>query len=547
MKVSDLFVRCLENEGVEVIFGLGGEENLDLLDSIRASKIKYIPVRHEQAAGFMAATQGRLTGKVGVCLSTLGPGATNFLTAAAYAKLGGMPMLMITGQKPIRNRVQGNFQVLDMVGTLDKVTKFTTQISHPELVASTIRQAFRIATSERPGPVHLELPKDVATELVDDEPYQVTYSRRPVAESKGVQRAVELISKAKHPLLLIGAGANRKLTSNTLTKLIKKFHLPFFETQMGKGVLDERLPEHLGTAALLQNDFIHCAVEYSDLIVNIGHDHDEKPPFIMKRNQKVIHINFSATDISSVYCPTVEVVGDIANTIWQIDQLLTPQDTWDFNYFYKVKNALDVHLKVNANASTFPPKPQRIVSDVRQCMPENGIVCLDNGMFKLWFARYYPTYSPNTLLLDNALATMGAGLPSAIAAKLLNPDLPVIAVTGDGGFMMNSQELETAVRLKLNLVVIIINDEGLGMIRWEQAEKEFVPFGLEHNNPDFVKYAQSYSAHGHRVGATDELLPLLNKTLRTPGVHVIDLPVDYSENLKVFSKKGYADSCPAPR
>lgn len=544
MKASDLLVKALEAEGVEYIFGIPGEENLDLLESLRNSSIKLIVTRHEQAAGFMAATYGRLTGKTGVCLSTLGPGATNFVTAAAYAQLGAMPIIMITGQKPIKKSKQGHFQIADVVGMMRPLTKFAKQIVSAHSIPSTIREAFRVAEEERPGAVHLELPEDIAAEETDVALLPINRARRAVAEEKAITQAVAMIAAAKHPLILVGAGANRKLVSKMLTEFIGKTGIPFFSTQMGKGVIDERHPLYLGTAALSANDYLHCAIDRADLIINVGHDVVEKPPFIMKPGgTRVIHLNFLSAKVDEVYFPSLEVVGDIGNALWQIKEQLEPQKHWDFAYFQKVKEQLDAHLQRDMSDNRFPIIPQRIVADVRATMPSDGILTLDNGMYKLWFARYYPAHERNTILLDNALATMGAGLPSAIAAALLYPKKKVITVCGDGGFMMNSQELETAVRLGLNLTVIILNDSGYGMIKWKQAASGFDSFGLDFQNPDFVKYAEAYGAHGYRVATTPELNELLKKTITTPGVHIIDVPIDYSENDRVLTRELKEKSC----
>lgn len=544
MKASDLLVKALEAEGVEYIFGIPGEENLDLLESLRNSNIRLIITRHEQAAGFMAATYGRLTGRAGVCLSTLGPGATNFVTAAAYAQLGAMPMIMITGQKPIKKSKQGHFQIVDVVGMMKPLTKFAKQIVSAHAIPSTVREAFRVADEERPGAVHLELPEDIAAEETEATVLPINRTRRAVAEAKAIAQAVHMISAAKHPLILVGAGANRKLVSKTLGEFITKTGIPFFTTQMGKGVIDERHPLYLGTAALSANDFLHCAIERADLIINVGHDVVEKPPFIMKPDgAKVIHLNFLSAKVDEVYFPTLEVIGDIGNALWQITEQLQPQSHWDFAYFQKVKAQLDAHLQRDVADERFPIIPQRIVAEVRAALPSDGILTLDNGMYKLWFARYYPAYERNTILLDNALATMGAGLPSAMAAALLNRDKKIIAVCGDGGFMMNSQELETAVRLGLNITVLILNDSGYGMIKWKQDAGGFSSFGLDFGNPDFVKYAEAYGAHGHRVTQTNELRALLQKTLTTPGVHLIDVPIDYSENERILTSELQSKTC----
>jgi len=539
MKASDLFVKALENEGVEYIFGLPGEENLDLLESLRKSKIKFIVARHEQAAGFMAATYGRLTGKAGVALSTLGPGATNFVTAAAYAQLGGMPALFITGQKPIKKSKQGHFQIVATSDILRPVTKYTKVIISADAVAARVREAFRLAQGERPGAVHLELPEDIASDETEAKPFNISKGRRPVAEEKAITKAVGMIEAAKSPLILVGAGANRNLISKMLSQFIDESGIPFFNTQMGKGVVNENHPLYIGTAALSADDFVHCAIAAADLIINVGHDVIEKPPFFMDKTgrQKVIHINYLSAAVDEIYFPQLEVTGDIANALWQIKQRLKKQTRWNFKYFLGLKDKLDAHLREKADSDSFPVYPQRLVRDVREILSADDIVTLDNGMYKLWFARNYRAEAPNTLLLDNALATMGAGLPSAIAAGLVYPRKKILAVAGDGGFMMNSQELETAVREKIDLVVLIVNDGGYGMIKWKQAGMGFRSFGLNYKNPDFVKYAESYGAKGHRVARARDLQKYLGQSFAAGGVHLIDVPIDYAENKKVFDEE----------
>ena len=537
MKASDLFVKALEAEGVEYIFGIPGEENLDFLDSLRNSKIRLILTRHEQAAGFMAATYGRLTGRAGVCLSTLGPGATNFVTAAAYGQLGALPMLMITGQKPIKTSKQGKFQIVDVVEMMKPLTKYTQQIVGGDNIPSRVHEAFRLAEEERPGATHLELPEDIARDETDADLLPKRHVRRPIAEQKSIHQAVEALQKAKHPLLLIGAGANRKQTARMLRDFVDEFQIPFFSTQMGKGVLDERDPLFLGNAALSDGDFLHRAIAHSDLILNVGHDVVEKPPFFMHVDdgRTVIHVNFRTAEVDPVYFPQVEVVGDIANSVWQIKQALTAQEHWDFNYFLQIRERVEAHLLEGADDPRFPIYPQRLVADIRKVMPDDGIIALDNGVYKIWFARNYRAHLPNTVLLDNALATMGAGLPSAMAAQIVFPERRVMAICGDGGFLMNSAEMETAVRLKLNLIVLILRDNSYGMIKWKQSNMGFPNWGLDFGNPDFVKYAESYGAHGHRVASAEGLAPLLEQCYQAGGVHLVEAPVDYSENDRILN------------
>ncbi|QCU72602.1 acetolactate synthase large subunit [Luteimonas yindakuii] len=536
-KASDLFVSALQAHGVKYVFGIPGEENLDLLESLRKSDIRLVLTRHEQAAGFMAATVGRLTGRAGVCLSTLGPGATNLVTAAAYAQLGAMPMFMVTGQKPIRSSRQGHFQIVDVVDMMRPLTKYTRQIVSADSIPARVREALRCAEQERPGAVHLELPQDIAGDDSDARLIPESHSRRPVAEDKTIRRAADAIAQAKHPLLMVGAGANRKTTSRMLRRFIDRLGIPFFSTQMGKGVIDETHPLWLGTAALSDGDFVHRAIDASDCIVNIGHDVIEKPPFFMREGRRtVIHVNHSGAVVDPVYFPQVEVVGDIANSVWQLAEAIGPQPHWDFAFFDRVRVALQAQLRERADDDRFPMASQRLVADVAAAMGPQDITCLDNGLYKLWFARNFRCRAPNTLLLDNALATMGAGLPSAIAARMVHPQRRVLAVAGDGGFMMNSQELETAVRLGLDLTVLVLRDDAYGMIRWKQAHEDYPEYGMALGNPDFVKYAESYGARGHRPASAAEFAPMLREALDTPGVDVIEVAIDYTDDDRILNE-----------
>jgi len=535
-KGSDLLVTALENEGVDRIYALPGEENLDVLESLRHSKIELVLTRHEQAAAFMAATQGRLTGRPGVCLSTLGPGALNFTTAAAYADLGAMPMLMITGQKAIKSARQARFQIVDIVGAMRPLTKMTRQIVAAASIPAIVRDAFRVAVEERPGPVHLELPEDIAAEEADAAlllPHPVD---RPVAPASALERTVAMILEAKRPLIMIGAAGNRPRLVDALSDFVRRTGISFFNTQMGKGAVTGGSNLYLGTAALSERDYVHDAIDRADLIIAIGHDTVEKPPFLMGKaagGPKVIHVGFVSANVEEVFYPDAELIGDIGASVSALADRLDGRLSPDPDVAALRKDIL-ARINERAEDDRFPVIPQRLVHDVRAVMPEDGIVCLDNGMYKIWFARNYRTHVANTLLLDNALATMGAGLPSAIAAKLLNPKRRVMALCGDGGFMMNSQEMETAVRLKLDLVVVIVEDSAYGMIRWKQAVDHFPDFGMTFGNPDFVAYARSYGGHGHRIASAAELVPTLEAAFAAGGVHLVAVPIDYSENTRVL-------------
>ena len=535
MKASDLFVKALENEGVEYIFGIPGEENLDLLESLRSSsKIKLILTRHEQGAAFMAATYGRLTGKAGVCMATLGPGATNFTTPAAYSFLGGFPLVMITGQKPIKKSKQGQFQIVDVVQLFDPICKMTKQIVNGNTIPSIVREAFRVSEEEKPGPVLLELPEDIAAEKVEltdlIPPHKRFYA---VAGEQIILKTADLIKSSKKPLILLGAGANRKEARRAISDFIKKTKIPFCNTQMGKGSVDESSDYFLGTAALSDKDYLHDYIRAADLIINIGHDVVEKPPFFMEHGgASVIHINYKSAQVDQVYFPQVEVIGDIALSMDALADCFALDTSFALDKFYQVRDLVRNMTTASLEETPFPPKPQHLVAQIRQSMGYHDIITLDNGVYKIWFARNYPAFQPNTILLDNALATMGAGLPSAMTAAMLYPNRKVMAICGDGGFMMNSQELETAVRLKLNLVVLILNDSSYGMIRWKQAGMGFKDWGLEYDNPDFSMYAKSYGVTPHKIHENDSLPLVIDEAFNAGGVHLIDLPVDYTDNVK---------------
>ncbi len=535
MNGAELLVSALENEGVQQIFGVPGEENLDLVEALRRSVIKLVLTRHEQAAAFMAATHGRLTGRAGVCLSTLGPGALNLTTGAAYALLGAMPMIMITGQKGILSRKQARFQVVDIVSTMTPLTKMAHQIVSAATIPSIVREAFRIAQEERPGPVHLELPEDIAGAAVPAIPPVPAHPiDRPIASRAALDRAVELILKAERPLVMLGAAASRPHLAEPLSDFVMRLQIPFFNTQMGKGSVAGGSGLYMGTAALSERDYVHWAIDRADLIIAIGHDTVEKPPFLMgPKGPIVLHVGYLPATVEEVYFPHAELVGDVGPSLGlladRLEGSLAKAGT-----LLELRGEILARIADRAEESRYPLTPQRLVHDVRQVMPEDGIVCLDNGMYKIWFARNYRTRVANTLLLDNALATMGAGLPSAIMAAVLNPKRRVLAVCGDGGFMMNSQELETAVRLGLDLVVLIVQDNAYGMIRWKQATDGYPDFGMTFGNPDFVAYARAYGVNGSRVEGADDLAPMLETAFARGGVQLVTVPVDYSENMRVL-------------
>ncbi|MES1925258.1 acetolactate synthase large subunit [Salinisphaera sp. T31B1] len=532
MKASDLFVRCLEEEGVEYVFGVPGEENLDVIESLRNSRIQLIVTRHEQHAAFMAATYGRLTGRAGVCLSTLGPGATNLLTGIAYAQLGGMPLLAITGQKAIRDNRQGRFQLIDVVDTFRPVTKWNSSLTDSGVIPRSIRHAFKVAESERPGAVHLELPEDIAGEEIEPSRPQARVSlRRPNADEQATEQAANMIRAARQPIIIYSSGANRKRITEQLQSFVEATGLFAIGTQMGKGVLADDHPQSLFCMGIHNHDYVHSAIDEADLVITLGYDVVEYPPAVWNadKDKPIMHIDFVPAEPDEWYSPAHEVIGDISNTLVNLRQRLAGH-RFDTTRLARLRTFVDERLHRGEYEYSYPPTPQRIVNQVRGVMGREDIISLDNGIYKIWFARMYPAYAHNTVLLDNALASMGAGLAAAMAAKMVHGTRRVMAICGDGGFMMNSQDLETAVRLKLDLVILLLRDDGYGFIRWKQAGAGFEDFGMSFGNPDFVAYARAYGATGLRVAEGDRLGDVFEHAYAQGGVVLVDCPIDYGPN-----------------
>lgn len=524
-KASDIFIEALVAEGVTHVFGVPGEENLDFLDSLQKSDIKLILTRNEQTAVFMAANFGRFTGSPGVALSTLGPGATNLMTGVGYAQLNGLPVIVITGQKPIKKSKQGEFQVIDVVAMMRPLTKFAKQIPSADRVPSLVRHAFKVAVTERPGVVHLELPEDIARDMTTASVVPPTSVRRPVVEDKAYQSLVDVLHAAKQPVVLIGAGANRKRVTKYLTQFIKTYNIPFFTSQMGKGVIDERLTQYLGTAAVSDGDDVHTLVSQADVIIAVGHDTIEKPANFISdsnRTQKLVHVNFYEATIDDVYAPDLEVIGDIGNLFWRLCDGKY-EFAWRHNALAQEKKEL-TGTQHEENIT-----PDMLITTLRDSLADGDVVALDNGWYKLWFARNYKTYAPNTLLLDNTFATMGAGLASGMVAKYLHPEKNVVVVTGDGGLLMNLGDLETAVRLGLNLTVIVLNNQAYGMIKEKQKAMGLTEFGLDFTNPDFPKLAESFGATGLRIANASSLSSICKEALDTRGVTLVEVPIFYPQ------------------
>ena len=536
MKAAELFVKQLEEEGVEYIFGLPGEENLDLLEALRQSKIKTIITRHEQAAAFMAATYGRLTGKAGVALSTLGPGATNLVTGIAHAQLVGAPLITISGQKAIKENWQARFQLIDVISLMNPITKKATSIIDPATIPTVIRRAFKLAEEERPGAVHIELPEDVASMETNAVIQKREESARPWPDHKAILKAAKLINRAKNPLIIISSGANRKNIGRSLHKFIDKTGIYAVHTQMGKGVIPDACPCSLFATGMHRRDYVNCGIDAADLIITIGYNIVEYPPYIWNKllDKKIVNLDFIPAEPDRYFNPDLEVVGDISRSLEMLKEKISRRE---FPVFKKTRELIETKI-MKEEVKKFPLPPAEIVHTIRKALSmEDDIIALDNGIYKLWFSRMYKAYAPNTFILDNALATMGAGLPAAIAAKLINPDKKVVAVVGDGGFMMNSQELETALRYGIKLVVVIIRDDAYGFIKWKQKNMKLPDFAMDIKNPDFKKYAESYGAVGLKVTRAGQFEELLKQALDSNKLTVIDVPVDYSVNYEVFSKE----------
>ncbi len=539
INTAELLVRCLENEGVEYVFGLPGEENLHVLQALKYSSIKFITTRHEQGAAFMADVYGRLTGKAGVCLSTLGPGATNLMTGVADANLDGAPLVAITGQVGTDRMHIESHQYLDLVAMFDPVTKWNAQIVRPSITPELVRRAFKIAQSEKPGAVHIDVPENIAAMPVTGEPLNKDAREKTYASFRSIGKAAVAISKAKNPLILVGNGAIRANASETLTEFATRLNIPVVNSFMGKGMIPYTHPLSLWTVGLQQRDRVSCAFDEADLIIAIGYDLIEYSPKKWNPEGKIpiIHIGAITAEIDSSYIPLVEVVGDISDSLSEImkqaDRAGKPTP-----HAAELRTDIRADYEYYANDNEFPIKPQKLIYDLRQVMGPEDIVISDVGAHKMWMARHYHCDRPNTCIISNGFAAMGIALPGAIAAKLVYPDRNIVAVTGDGGFMMNCQELETALRVGTPFVTLIFNDGGYGLIEWKQqnqfGESAFVHF----TNPDFVKFAESMGLKGYRINSVADLIPTLKEAMAQDVPTVIDCPVDYGENLRFTQKAG---------
>lgn len=539
MNTAELLIQCLENEGVEYIFGLPGEENLAILAALKKSSIQFITTRHEQGAAFMADVYGRLTGKAGVCLSTLGPGATNLMTGVADANLDRAPLVAITGQVGTDRMHIESHQYLDLVSMFAPVTKWNAQIVRPSNTPEIVRKAFKLAQTEKPGAVHIDLPENIAAMSVEGYPLKRDSREKTYASLHSVQQAAVAISQATNPLILVGNGVIRDKASQAVTEFATQLNIPVTNTFMGKGVIPYTHPLALWTMGLQQRDYISCGFDSADLVIAVGYDLVEYSPKRWNPDGQVpiIHIGQTPAEIDSSYIPRVEVVGDISDSLTEILKRANRQGR-PAPRSLELREDIRSDYEQYANDNGFPVKPQKLIYDLRQVMGAEDIVISDVGAHKMWMARNYHGASPNTCIISNGFAAMGIAIPGAIAAKLVHPSRNVVAVTGDGGFMMNSQELETALRVGTAFVTIIFNDGGYGLIEWKQlnqyGESAFVHF----TNPDFVRLAESMGLKGYRVEKTEDFIPTLQEALQQDVPVVIDCPVDYRENLLFTQKSG---------
>lgn len=539
MKASDVFVQNLIDNWVEIIYWVPWEENLDLIDAVRKSwKIELILTRNEQTAVFMAATYWRFTWHPGVAIATLWPWATNMITWVAYAQLWGFPVIVITWQKPIRKSKQWLFQIVDVVSMMKPLTKYSTQIVSWYRIPHTINNAFRIASWERPGAVCIELPEDIAREELDIKDWKIHLDkiRRPIVDEKSILKLKEELENSKSPIILVWAWANRKKITKYLTHFIEKYNIPFFTSQMWKWVVDEWLSQYLWTAALSSWDYIHEAVEKSDLILSVWYDPIEKPThFIGEWWTRTIHINFYESNIDPVYEPNLEIIWDIWSTFWQLSGIEINSSNWNFDDIYNIKNNYFNKIQQNIDEEDMWNNimwPRKLVSDTRKVLKNDDILALDNGLYKVWFARNYNCYHPNTLLLDNALATMWAWVASWMEAKRLNPEKNVVVITWDGWLVMNLWDLETVVRLWLDLTIVVLNNSSYWMIKWKQVGSNLPMWWMDFWNPDFVKLAESFWWKWYRVDNKNDYEKTLELANKEKWLKIIDLLFEYPKDIK---------------
>jgi acetolactate synthase-1/2/3 large subunit len=532
MTAAELLVKCLENEGVEYIFGVPGEENIDVMDALLDSPITFVTTRHEQGAAFMADVYGRLTGKAGVCLATLGPGATNLITGVADANMDRAPLVAIAGQGSTARLHKESHQILDLVSMFRPITKYATQVLTPDIVPEIVRKAFKVAQTEKPGCSFIDFPENIAEMKVEGKPIAVQSAYNPTPPDKKIEEAAKLIAAAKFPVILAGNGVVRQGATESLRSFVDLLRIPVANTFMAKGLIPFTDELFLGTIGLKARDIPWFAFEKSDCVICVGYDMVEYHPDMWnpKADKTIIHIDAHPAEVDACYRVATGVLGDIGESLRGIALRTKPRAD---NPFKAVRKAVIEDRAQYADDLGFPVKPQKILWDLRQALGPSDIVISDVGAHKMWTSRMYKAEQPNTCIISNGFASMGIGVPGALAAKLAYPDRKVVTVTGDAGFLMNSQEIETALRMKTPFVILIWNDSEYGLITWHQLRHFGRPSHIEFKNPDFVKYAESFGAKGYRIEKTADLLPTLKKALADDVVAIIDCPVDYSENMKL--------------
>ncbi|WP_154028518.1 acetolactate synthase large subunit [Olsenella uli] len=538
MSTAEVLVECLKAEGVKIVFGIPGEENLDLMFALKHSDIRFIPTRHEQGAAFMADVYGRLTGHAGVCLATLGPGATNLVTGVADAFLDGAPLVAITGQVSSELMQFTSHQYLDLSAMFSPITKRSKVVMRPDTVAEICRLAFKYAEAPKPGATHIDLPKNVAHMPSPARPLRKQTPPALYADPASVIEAARLISEAKNPLILVGAGAVRGNASEAVRSMAERLHIPVAQTMMGKGVIPTDSPWRLGVVGIPQHDYIIDAFDEADLVIGVGYDLIECAPTKWHTHpMKIVNIAGLPADVNQYYEPNVEVTGDISDSIYQILRTARRDDKPEPTAMLEVGRRLREDFDELAASDAYPMKPARILKDVRSVMGRFDILVSDVGAHKIWIGRDYPCYEPRTCLISNGFASMGFSVPGAIAAKLVHPECRVLAVTGDGGFMMNSQELETAVREHVPFVTLIWEDEHYGLIKWKEEEQFNDTYGVGFTNPDFKAYAEAMHCHGYEVTSADELVPTLEAAFANEDApSVVVVKVDYSENMALTER-----------
>jgi acetolactate synthase-1/2/3 large subunit len=553
---AHLLVDCLAAEKCDYVFSVPGEETMDILDALADHPtVRHITTRHEQGAAFMADVHGRLTGRAAVAMATLGPGATNLLTGVADAYLDRAPMVAITGQASSDKTHKEAHQVVDIVRMLAPVTKWNTSVQRIGAIPEIVRKAFRTATLEKPGPTHIELPENLAASVVDDTSVPLTPGKAyfPEPTDEAIRHAADLISDSERPLILAGNGVLRRRASPELRAFARGLHVPVAVTFMGKGAIDDRSHLSLMAVGLQARDHVMSGFDRADLVICVGYDLVEYAPAAWNPDgrKRIVHIDTQPAEVDAQYRPEVELIGDIDGSLGRLLAAVMPRgisgrdagerhEARETLVHADLRNALLADLEAGAGTDTFPITitPQRAIADLRAALAPDDIVVSDVGAHKVWVARLYQAYEPNTVIISNGFAAMGIALPGAIAAKLVYPDRKVVALCGDGGFLMNSQELETAKRIGTNVTVVVWRDDGYGLIDWKQRNEFGRPFGVEFGNPDFVAYAESFGIAGFRPASAADLLPTLRRALDVDGPALVEVPIDYRENLRLTERLG---------